>query len=142
MIQTSRHFDDQPSTLPADRWFGLLMAAAAAAATGYLFWTGAPRAPVQICAGLALGLTLVALGRPVLLRPLNRAWMALGHLMGRVVNPLVLGAIFFLLLTPVAWFMRLAGRDALALRSRCDRSSYWVERQPAGPGADSFKNQF
>jgi hypothetical protein len=57
------------------------------------------------------------------------------------VSPVVLGVVFFLLITPVAVCSRLAGRDALRLRKRSVQS-HWVERVPKGPAADSFKNQF
>jgi len=67
--------------------------------------------------------------------------MALGHLLGRIVSPIVLGLIFFVLITPVALFGRVAGRDPLRLKPRAI-SSYWVKREPAGPTPDSFKNQF
>jgi hypothetical protein len=53
----------------------------------------------------------------------------------------VLGAIFFLLLSPIAILMRIFGRDELKIKKR-DVSSYWVERQPHGPSPESFKEQF
>ena len=128
--------------LPPDRQFGFLMAAIAAGIGAWLLWKGAASAPAWGCLLLAAALLGVALVRPSLLRPVNRAWMKLGELMGRLVNPLVLGAIFFLLLTPTAWVARLSGRDVLGLRSRRHLPSYWVVREPAGPAPDSFKYQF
>jgi hypothetical protein len=67
--------------------------------------------------------------------------MQLGALMGRVVSPLVLGTIFFLLITPISMLARLFGRDELRLK-KIDTSSYWIARAPPGPDGDSFKNQF
>lgn len=78
---------------------------------------------------------------PRLLQPLNRAWQVIGWRMGQVVSPLVLGLIFFLLITPMAVVMRIMGRDVLRLKKRA-QASYWLERTPAGPQPDSFKNQF
>ena len=83
-------------------------------------------------------LTLLA---PQWLRPFNRAWFLLGELLGKIVSPIVLGVIFFLLITPVALVGRLLGRDELRLK-RKPVNSYWVDRTPPGPEADSFKNQF
>jgi hypothetical protein len=53
-----------------------------------------------------------------------------------------MGAIFFVVFTPVALFMRLTGRDALARRYEPALPSYWKRRDPPGPAEDSFKNLF
>jgi hypothetical protein len=79
---------------------------------------------------------------PRLLAPLNKAWFQIGELMGKLVSPIVLGVIFFLIITPVGLLGRLFGRDELRLKRRRQAASYWVERQPPGPTGDSFKNQF
>jgi hypothetical protein len=78
---------------------------------------------------------------PKVLTPFDKAWMRLGEIMGTVVNPLVLGAIFFLLLTPFALVTRVFGRDELRLK-KTNRITYWVDRVPPGPAAESFMNQF
>lgn len=87
---------------------------------------------------LAAGLAAVA---PGVLAPLNRAWFRLGGLMAAIVNPIVLGLIFFGLLTPVALVGRLFGRDELGLRRQA-RDSYWISRLPAPLDLESFKRQF
>jgi len=84
---------------------------------------------------------LCALIAPKLLRPLNKAWYQLGLLLGRIVSPIVLGVIFFIIITPVAIVTRLAGRDALKLRKQ-DVDSHWIDRKPPGPEPESFKEQF
>ena len=78
---------------------------------------------------------------PGILLPLNKAWYRLGLLMGKVVSPIVLGILFFIVITPVAIVTRLFGRDVLLLRKR-DVNSYWIERNPPGPQPESFKEQF
>jgi hypothetical protein len=78
---------------------------------------------------------------PQLLTPLNRLWYALGILLGKVISPIVLGAMFFVLITPIALVTRLFGRDELKLKKSL-LQSYWVDRLPPGPPSDSFKNQF
>ena len=83
----------------------------------------------------------MTLAAPRLLAPFNLAWFKLGLLMGKVVSPIVLGIIFFVLLTPVAVIGRLFGRDELRLKRKAVQS-YWIERVPPGPDGDSFKNQF
>lgn len=76
-----------------------------------------------------------------LLTPLNRAWFLLGHALGKVVSPIVLGIIFFGLLTPIALISRLFGRDELKLR-RSDSETYWIRPTDAKTESESFKNQF
>jgi hypothetical protein len=74
-----------------------------------------------------------------LLAPLNRAWFGLSLFLGKVVSPIVLSIIFFVLIAPVALITRLFGRDALLLKKR-QASTYWVDKESIEPG--SFKNQF
>ena len=78
---------------------------------------------------------------PQLLTPLNRLWYTLGILLGKVTSPIVLGAMFFVLITPIALITRLFGRDELRMR-KSFVESYWVDRTPPGTQSDSFKNQF
>ena len=53
-----------------------------------------------------------------------------------------MGAIFFLCVTPIAWIMRWRGKDVLSLKRRPDLKSYWIDREPAPPDAQSMKNQY
>jgi hypothetical protein len=62
--------------------------------------------------------------------------------MHRVVSPLVMGTIYFLCVTPTGWIMRWRGKDLLALKLRPDLKSYWIDRGPLPPDAQSMKNQF
>lgn len=92
--------------------------------------------------GVAALIALVTVTRAHWLEPFNRAWMRLGALLHHVVSPLILGAIYFAVFTPVAIVMRLAGRDALARRWDAAAPSYWVPRAPPGPRDDSFRDMF
>jgi len=78
---------------------------------------------------------------PQLLTPLNRFWYNLGLFLGKVISPIVLGAMFFVLITPAALITRLFGRDELKIKKSI-LQSYWVDRVPPGPQSDSFKRQF
>ena len=76
-----------------------------------------------------------------ILTPLNRAWFLLGQFLGKIVSPIVLGTIFFLLITPIGLIGKLFGRDELKLKKQlCE--TYWTD--PVGSTSDSasFKNQF
>ena len=73
-----------------------------------------------------------------LLTPLNKIWFKFGILLGRIISPIVMGIIFFLVVTPIAFIMRLLGKDLLNLKYN-DNQSYWIEK--SGPKS-KMKNQF
>ena len=85
---------------------------------------------------------VVAIARPSILGPLNRAWAKLGLLLGQVFNPILLGVVFFLVVTPMAVIRRLLGKDSLHLKSKANLESYWIDRSPAGPKFGSMTKQF
>jgi hypothetical protein len=91
---------------------------------------------------LAATFLIAALTRPAVLRPLNRLWTHLGLLLGRLINPLVTGFLFFFVFTPMGLIMRLFGYDPLRLRRDTGGSSYWIERRPPGPDPGTMPNQF
>lgn len=95
-----------------------------------------------VLGALAVGFALIAVAAPVWLGPTNRAWFRLGMLLGRIVSPVVLAIMFYLVVTPVALLMRWRGSDPLRLRFDKDRPSYWIERTPPGPAQGSMRNQF
>jgi hypothetical protein len=84
-------------------------------------------------------LVVLALFWPAALRPLNKAWLRLGLLLFKLVNPIVLALIFFLCVAPIGLLMRLTGKDVLGLGIKRLARSYWITRETA-PG--SMKNQF
>ena len=85
---------------------------------------------------------VAAIARPSILGPLNRAWAKLGLLLGQVFNPIVLGVVFFLVVTPMAVIRRLLDKDSLHLKFKSDLESYWIDRSPAGPKLGSMTKQF
>lgn len=91
-----------------------------------------------------IGLILVVLGLvlPRSLAPLHRAWIKLGLIMFRVVNPVVLGLIYATTIVPIGLLIRAFGRDPLRLKFDPQASSYWIPRDPPGPAPDSMINQF
>ena len=129
-------------TLPSERRFGALFTVVFSLAGIYghfvIGWSS------EVVIGLfvaSLVVAVVAIVIPAALAPFNKAWFQLGLLMGKVVSPIVLGLIFFGMLTPVGIIGRLLGRDELRLK-KAPVTSYWIDRDPPGPAPDSFKNQF
>jgi len=85
---------------------------------------------------------LVALIKPTLLTGLNKLWIKLGLLLGKVVSPIALGILFYIIITPIGLLIRINGKDPLRLKFDPNAKSYWIPREPPGPPPDSFKNQF
>ena len=83
---------------------------------------------------------LLSLTKPFLLQPLNKFWMNFGLILGKIISPIVLGIVFFLLITPVACLIRIFGRDELQL-DMTSKNSYWINRKML-KYSKSFKNQF
>ena len=73
-----------------------------------------------------------------ILKPLNILWFKFGILLGRVVSPLIMIIIFFLIVTPIGILMRLLAKDLLFLKYN-DKKTYWIEK--TGPKS-KMKNQF
>ena len=73
-----------------------------------------------------------------LLNPLNRLWFKFGLILGRIISPIIMGLIFFLIVTPIGVFMRLLNKDLLNLKMS-KNSTYWIKK--SGPKS-KMKNQF
>lgn len=131
---------ESPLPLPSDRSFGTVFVVFFALLAALGWWRGWPWAAWP--AGLSLLTLAVTLARPSLLHPLNKAWMKLAEWLNLIVSPIVLGAIYFALFTPMAACMRMVGRDALRRRTEPGATSYWVRRDPPGPDPKSLPNQF
>ena len=134
---------DQPQTLPSERSFGLLFGVVFSLLAAYgWFLNGWSSVVVLSLVAVAAAFVLLGFVAPKVLAPLNWLWFQLGQLLGKIVSPLVRGAIFFLMLTPVSLVTRLFGRDELRLKRKASQTSYWLDRAPPGPEPESFKNQF
>ncbi len=124
----------------SDRSFGIVMAAAFTVVTllnawhmGRIWpWTG----------GIAALFLAAAWLRPAVLARLNRLWLKFGLLLHRVVNPIVMGLIFYGTVLPTGLVMRALGKDLLRLKRQPDAESYWIVRTPPGPAPATMKDQF
>ncbi len=74
-----------------------------------------------------------------ILTPLNKIWFKFGLFLGKIISPIIMGIIFFLVVTPIGLIMRLLGKDVLNLKLNKKESSYWIEK--VGPKSN-MKNQF
>mgnify|MGYP001250786561 FL=1 len=84
---------------------------------------------------------IISLTKSKLLYPLNKAWMSLGFLLGKIINPIIMGLIFFGICTPISLFFKVFGRDELVLKLK-KKKSYWKDKQLELSQSHSFNNQF
>ena len=64
-----------------------------------------------------------------LLSPLNKAWIKFGEILGLIIAPIVMGLVYFVILTPVSLIVRLFGKDLLGLKFIKENETYWIKRK-------------
>ena len=89
---------------------------------------------------LIISLIFLALGllNSKFLTPLNKIWFKFGLFLGKLISPLIMGIIFFLIVTPIGLLMRMLGKDLLNLKFN-SKKSYWIEKDSI---KSKMKNQF
>jgi predicted membrane metal-binding protein len=87
---------------------------------------------------LAVIFLILGLLNSRILSPLNKAWFKFGILLGKIVSPIVMGIVFFVVVTPIALLLKLFGKDLLNLKKNKNKS-YWVEKKEL---RSTMKNQF
>jgi hypothetical protein len=122
---------------PSERSTGLVFACVALAVA--VWWRNAPNVP-WIAAGVAAALAAISLVAPKLLKPLNLLWFQIGLLLHRVVNPIVMLAMFVVVFLPAGLIMRLWHDPLRSRRARQPGSTYWIDR-PSG-AQSAMTNQF
>jgi len=74
-----------------------------------------------------------------LLTPLNKLWFKFGLFLGSIVSPIVMGIVFFLVITPTGFVMKIMGKDLLNKKKDNDKKSYWINRSKT---KSTMKQQF
>ena len=87
---------------------------------------------------ISLIFLMLAFFKPEFLKPLNGIWMKFGELLGRVIAPIVMFVIFFLVVTPLSFLVRLLGKDLLKIKFN-NSKSYWLQKKN---DSSSMKKQF
>ena len=78
---------------------------------------------------IALIFLVLGLLNSKILSPLNKAWIKLGEILGRIIAPIVMAIVYFLILTPISLLVRLFGKDLIGMKFSSDIKSYWVKRK-------------
>jgi len=87
---------------------------------------------------LAIIFLILGLLNSPILNPLNKIWFKFGILLGNIISPIVMGIVFFIVVTPTALIMKMLGKDILNLKKN-KQKSYWIERSEV---KSKMKNQF
>ena len=129
---------DEEVVGPSNRSFGLVFAGVFALVALLPLWRGADPRWWALAVSVLFG--VLALLVPAVLTPANRVWLKIGLLLHRIVNPLVMGVVFYLVVTPFGFVMRRLNPN-LVRRLRPDpaASSYWIARERS---ASSLDQQF
>ena len=134
------HNRESPNEGSSNRAFGFVFAAVFLVVAVAPLFVGRPMHIWSLVVSGAFGLT--ALVVPAVLAPINRLWTKFGLLLHKIVSPVVLGFMFYVVITPMGLVMRLAGKDPLRLRRDRAAPTYWIERTPPGPAPETFVDQF
>lgn len=93
-----------------------------------------------ISAIISIVFFLITSFRANILKPLNKLWMKFGLILGKIINPIIMGVIYFFIFSPIGILIRLFGRDELGLRLK-NKKTYWIKRNKELQ-TNSFKKQF
>ena len=126
--------------LPPNHHVGFLFSSVAAVLGCFLAFKG-HMTYAGFCWVICLFLGILAKFRPDSLETLNKSWMYFGLVLSRVVNPVILGVIFFGLITPIGILGKIAGRDELRIRAK-QPSPEWIERSPDKSFQNSLHLQY
>lgn len=77
--------------------------------------------------------------KPILFKPLNNIWIKFGELLGMIIAPIVMAIVYFFILTPISFIVRLFGKDLIGLNFIGSKDSYWIKRKK---GLNSMRKQY
>lgn len=134
-----RNLNQKPNP-PSDRVFGLFLLAISIIVPSIFFLKSKNNAAyISILIDVLLIVSIMA--RPKIISQLNKLWLQFGLLLSKISSPIILAVIYFLLLTPIALFLRLLGRDELRIHKQ-HKLTFWIKRDQKRIDPDSFKKQF
>ena len=88
--------------------------------------------------GIALIFLVLGITNSKILTPVKKSWIKLGEILGKIIAPIVMGFIYFIIITPIGLLMRLVGKDVLNLKFN-KNESYWIKR---AKNLNTMKRQF
>ena len=126
----------QKIKLPSNRNFGIVFSIVFLIIS---LWPLLSQNDIRIWSLIISGIFLIlGLINSKLLLPLNKIWFKFGILLGNFVAPIVMGIVYFMVVTPTGLIMRLLGKDLLNLK-KSNKDTYWIEKDNSN---NDLKNQF
>ncbi len=125
--------------LPSNRKFGFFFSTIFLLLSLYSYYLDS-KIMIYILGAICGIFLIITITNAKVLLPLNKLWMKFGILLGMIISPIIMGIIFFAIFTPLAFLMRLSGRDELRLRFK-KKKTYWIDRKKLNE-FDFFKKQF
>ena len=126
----------QKIKLPSNRNFGIVFSIVFLIIS---LWPLLSQNDVRIWSLVISGIFLIlGLINSKLLLPLNKIWFKFGILLGNFIAPIVMGIVYFMVVTPTGLIMRLLGKDLLNLKKN-NKDTYWIEKDNSN---NDLKNQF
>ncbi len=122
------------------RKFGLTVGAVLLFVGIVLYLTG--KSSSVVFGGAGVLLILFGLILPNILKPLNKIWMTLAVILGWFMSRLILFILFYIVITPIGFFLRIAGKDFLNLRTDKNSDSYWEKREKRVKEKIDYERQF
>ena len=122
------------------RNFGLIMGVFFGLLGGLLWWKGKDTYSLFLI--LSVVFSFFGLALPNLLRPFQKAWMALAVVLGFLMTRVILSVIFYLVFASIGLILRLLGRQLLLLTKDSSKQSYWVRREQKSFDRQNYERQF
>tara|TARA_A100001388_G_scaffold226240_1_gene177363 strand:+ start:410 stop:790 length:381 start_codon:yes stop_codon:yes gene_type:complete len=124
--------------LPTNRNFGIIFSIFFLILSGYFYLNFGMNLSTKIFIFLTIVFFILGLLNSKILYPLNLIWYKFGILLGKIISPIIMGIIFFLIVTPIGIFMKIIKKDILNLKFS-KQKTYWIKKN--GPKS-KMKNQF
>jgi hypothetical protein len=127
---------------PSESSFGITFAVVFAVLAAFSYWHRGVTPTLHVTAGISAVFALFTLAAPRMLRPLNLIWLKFGLLLHKIVNPVIMGLLFFGVFAPMGFAMRLFGVDFLRTKPKAASESHWIVKGDDSIPDSSMKNQF
>jgi hypothetical protein len=137
VIEEIKKIESNPRKL---REFGFVVGGVLSALGIFLWWRGRGAYPYFLLPGVVLVVTGAI--SPIVLKPLQKAWMTLALLMGWVMTRVLLSTLFYLAITPIGLILRLTGKDLLDQKLEPQKQSYWKIRPQIPRGPADYEKQY
>ena len=110
-----------------NRSFGLLFFIVFLA---FAFWLLIKKGEINLyLISISLIFLILGLLNSKILTPLNKSWIKFGELLGRIIAPIVMGIVYFIILTPISLLVRLFGKDLIGMKFNKNLKTYWIKRK-------------